>query len=151
MYIAITIILISLLFVCEPLICKNNVYHFSFIGYGGTFKYHDLKILGIPIYWVMLLCGFAATFVISWKKKEKYGLNKIQAIILPVILLLTAYTGAKILYIIECYDAFKKNGLELSGLSLFGAIYLVLLTTPIIALCCKKKTLAMYDFFTLLV
>ena len=52
------------------------------------------------------------------------------------------------MYIIEAYKTFKHTGFQLSGVSLFGAIYLVLLVVPLLALCFRKSIPAMYDFFT---
>lgn len=147
-YFSVLILLFSLLFIHEAFSVRHLSYHFSFVGYGGTFKYHDLKILGVPIYWFMLLSGFAITFVVSWFKKAQYGNSQAQSILLPIIFLVISFSGAKLLYIIENYHLYKSNGLEMSGVSLFGAIYLVLIITPIVALVTRKKILAMYDFFT---
>ena len=148
LYFAIVIATIAILFIYEALSSQHLSYHFSFVGYGGTFKNHDLHILGIPIYWFMLLCGFITTFIVSWFKSAKYEYSKIHALLLPIIFLAISFSGAKLLYIIENYHLFKANGLELSGVSLYGAIYLVLLLTPLAALITRKKILGMYDFFT---
>lgn len=148
LYAAAVIGLIALLFIFEALSSQHLSYHFSFVGYGGTFQYHDLKILGIPVYWFLMLCGFAVTFAESLSKRQKYGMNKPEAILLPVAFLMTAYCGGKLLYIIENYQAFRQTGFELDGMSLFGAVYLVLLLAPLAALITKKKIAALYDYFT---
>ncbi len=147
-YFAVAVLLIVFLFIYEALSSKHLAYHFPFVGYGGTFKNHDLHILGIPIYWFMLLLGFVVTFAVSWFRRTRYGYGKIQAMLLPIVFLVISFSGAKLLYIIENYRLFKMRGLELSGVSLYGAIYLVLMLTPIVALIDRKKILAMYDFFT---
>ncbi len=147
-YFAVVIILIASFFIYEALSSQHLSYHFSFVGYGGTFKYHDLKIIGIPIYWFMMLCGFVITFIVSKFKRSQYHLSTAETIVFPIIFLIIAYIGAKLLYIIEDYKTFKNSGFQLSGVSLFGAIYLVLLIVPLIALITKKSVFAMYDFFT---
>ena len=147
-HLAIIMGIFAAFFVYEAFSSEHLSYHFSFVGYGGTFKNHDLKIVGIPIYWFLLLCGFIITLIVSWNRCEKYHINKIGAIVFPVLFLLIAYAGGKILYIVENYIQFKKSGLELDGMSLYGAIYLVLIAVPLIAICTKKRVLSMYDFFT---
>ena len=95
-----------------------------------------------------MLCGFALTFAESLSKRERYGMSRAAAILLPVAFLATAYCGGKLLYIIENFSDFRRTGLSLDGMSLFGAVYLVLLLAPVAAWITKKKTAALYDYFT---
>ena len=67
-----------------------------------------------------------------------------------MFLLIIAYIGAKILYIIEQSILGNTIKHELSGLSLFGAYYIVLLMTPVIAKLFKEDVWKLYDFFSLL-
>lgn len=147
-YAAVLFGIIACLFVFEALSSKNLAYHFAFVGYGGTFQNHALKIFGIPVYWFLMLCGFALTFAESLSKRERYGMSRAAAILLPVAFLATAYCGGKLLYIIENFSDFRRTGLSLDGMSLFGAVYLVLLLAPVAAWITKKKTAALYDYFT---
>lgn len=148
LYFAAGFFLIALLFIYEALSSQHLSYHFSFVGYGGTFKLHDMKVLGVPIYWFLMLCGFAVTFAESWCKRQKYSMNKAEALLLPLVFLIVAYCGGKLLYIIENYSAFSESGIQLDGMSLYGAIYLVLLLTPLAALVTRKRIAALYDYFT---
>ncbi len=147
-YFALFFGIIALVFAAEGIFCKHLQYDFAFVGYGGTFKYHDLKILGIPIYWFMLLCGFAITFPMSILRCEKYGFIKLKGVVYPVILLVITYIGAKLLYIIEQSIAGQTVKLELSGVSMFGACYAVLLLTPVIAKITKENVWKLYDFYS---
>ena len=140
--------IIAGLFVFEALSSRHLSYHFPFVGYGGTFQYHDLKVLGIPVYWFLMLCGFGVTIAESLSKRQKYGMSRMEAILLPIAFLMTSYCGGKLLYIIENIRSFRQDGLSLDGMSLFGAVYLVLLLAPLAALVTKKKTAALYDYFT---
>lgn len=116
--------LLCLLFTVEALTCKHLDYVFDFVGYGGTFKNHDLCILGIPAYWFMMLSGLAVCIYSSFAARSKYGFNKFEAILFPVIFLLISLLGGKLLYIIENFSSVSKNGISLDGLSLYGAIFL---------------------------
>ena len=147
-YFSISVFLVALFFSYEAVSSQHLSYHFSFVGYGGTFKYHDLKIFGIPIYWFMLICGFIITFFVSWNRRKEYQLSNTASIICPILFIVTAYIGAKLLFVLENYEAYRNQGLELDGVSLFGAIFIILLTIPLYSLLAGKSILAMYDYFT---
>lgn len=68
---------------------------------------------GIVILWLMVL------------RCRQYRLTPEKAVILGLILLLCAVLGAKLLFILE-------NRGDTSGMSLFGAVYLVLIVMPLI-------------------
>lgn len=147
-YVAFIVLVVAVFFICEGLTSKSLSYNYSFVGYGGTFKNHDLKILGIPIYWFMLLTGFVITIVMSIFRRNYYKISKAKAIVLPVIFLLIGIIGGKVMYLLENFSYVKINEIKLDGMSLYGAIYLIFLIIPVIAKCSKIKIRILYDYFT---
>lgn len=136
----------ALLFVLEALLSKSLSYHFSFVGYGGTFKNNDITVLGIPMYWFLMISGLLISVFFSLKSGVKYNLSRSKSILLPIIFLFLSFLGGKLLYIAENFKYIKE--FSFSGLSLFGAIFLILLATPIIAVIFKTEVLMMYDYLT---
>ena len=76
-------------------------------------------------YNVLLGLGGIAVIILMIMRRSQYRLAIWQAGVLGLSLLLCAVAGAKLLYIIE-------SGGETAGMSLFGAVYLVLLCMPLI-------------------
>ena len=124
-YLAVPVFLCCLIFVIEALTGEKLQYTFDFVGYGGTFRYHDLKILGLPAYWFMMLLGLVVSIMVSVRQRRYSGLQKWEAWVLPVAFLAVCFLGGKLLYVLENWDAVAANGINFSGLSLFGAIYMV--------------------------
>ena len=147
-YFAAAVAVIALLFIYEALASRHLSYDFPFVGYGGTFKFNDLKIIGIPVYWLLMICGFAVSLIVSLFRSKKYLLDKKKAVASPVLFLVISFIGAKLLYLIENSAKQGALKLELSGLSLFGAIFLITAAVPLIALIYKKRVWEMYDYFT---
>ena len=59
-----------------------------------------------------------------WRRKH-YGLSVFSAVCFPLLLLICGVSGAKLLYFIESGFA------SFSGMSFFGAVYLVMLAMPL--------------------
>ena len=57
LYPAALVLLTSLIFVIEALGSEHQEYVMGFVGHGGTFRYHDLRILGIPAYFALMAAG----------------------------------------------------------------------------------------------
>ena len=148
LFFAIIIAAFALFFVFEALSSQHLTYHFSFVGYGGTLKNHNISILGIPMYWFLMLIGLLVTIILSLKSKKFYNIHTAKAVVLPIIFIVISYIGAKILYLLENFASTRKFSLEIDGLSLYGAIFFVLIFTPLISLVFKIKTRALYDYFT---
>ena len=145
-YFAGFVFLAILLFIYEAFYTTNLHYDFSFVGYGGTFQYHDLKVFGIPVYWFMLLCGLGITFYTSIKRHSYFDISKVKAVILPIVYLVISFIGAKILYILENIKTI--NHIELNGMSMFGALYFTALSMPLLSLIFKIQVWELYDFVT---
>lgn len=67
-------------------------------------------------------------FVLTLLRRRIYGLSVFSAACFPLTLLLCGITGTKLLYYIE------SGFTSFSGMSFFGAVYLVMLLMPIIGL-----------------
>lgn len=84
-----------------------------------------LSWLYINSYNVLLALGGVSVIVLMILRRSMYQLAVWKAAILGLSLLLCAVAGAKLLYIIE-------SGGDTDGMSLFGAVYLVLLCMPVV-------------------
>lgn len=142
LYFAFIYAMVSAIFIIEAFTSKSLNYNFDFVTYGGTFAYVDLKILGLPAYWFLMLLGFAINFAVVYSRKEKYGFSTVKAIILPPAFLIVSFIGGKILYLIEHPTTGKA---ELGGLSLFGAIILVPIVATIVSLAFKTDVALLLD------
>lgn len=137
-YFAIFVGIICLFFMFEGIFCKNGEYHFDFVSAGGTFAYNDLKILFIPAYWFLMFFGFGISVINSFKKRKLYNFNIAEAIIIPTVFLVTSFLGAKLLFALERLVSAPGEGIDFSGMSLFGAIYLVPIVICIVCLFTKR-------------
>ena len=90
-------------------------------------------------YYFFLAVGAVAMLVLMLVRKHRYGLSGIQATIYTLLLLVTGIAGAKLLYFFEC----GMN--SFSGMSFFGAVYLVLLAMPLIGMMFKLKPMESLD------
>ena len=113
----------ALLFLCDVLTSVHLNYFFDFVGYGGTFAYHEI---GRSLYWGLMLFGFATTLLLGWFRRKAYGLPGWAAVVIPVAFFLLAFAGGKLLYLLENLNTALTHGIGLDGMSLFGAIFLVL-------------------------
>ncbi len=148
LYLAVLLFLISIFFIYEAVTTENLAYDFEFIGYGGTYKYHDIKLLGIPAYWFMMILGLIISIVVSFNQRKRYDIGKTKAIIIPLVFLLVSFLGGKLLYVLENLSSVTQNGIRLSGMSLFGAIFMVPLVITIVSGFKKEKIAQMLDYCT---
>ena len=147
-YFAGFVFLAIVLFTYEALSAHELNYDFSFIGFGGTFRYHDLKILFIPAYWFMMLLGLGINLFVSLKQRRRYGYSAAKSLVIPVLFLLVAFIGGKLMYVIENFNTVKETGLQLNGMSLFGAIFLFPIVTFAVCKLSKLNFAEMLDYCT---
>ncbi len=147
-YFAAIAALLSLVFVIEALASRHLSYILPFVGYGGTFKPHDLKIFGLPAYPWLIALGFVLCVIISLQKRKMYALKLSEALIYPAVFLLGSLVGGKVLYIIENFEIIKTNGMTVGGLSLFGAIFAVPMFFLLLSVIFKRKYSEISDFCT---
>ena len=147
-YFAGFVFLAIILFTYEALSAQKLHYDFSFIGFGGTFKYHDLKILFIPAYWFMMLLGLGINLFISIKQRKRYEYGVVKSLVIPILFLVIAFIGGKIMYIIENFQSVKEHGIELNGMSMFGAVFLFPIITLIVCKIFKLNYCEILDYCT---
>ena len=124
---------------------KQMSYSFDFVGWGGTFRHHNVKVLGLSLYQLMILAGVIISIGISLAKRAKTKRTVVGAVLLPLVIFAVCFVGAKLLYIAENYEAFRRNGLKFDGLSLFGAIFITPLFAFLVSFFRKDKTARLLD------
>ena len=153
LYLALFFGAVSLFFLSEAFGGEHLKYSFDFVGYGGTFKYNNLEILGISLYFWTIIIGFALCVFISVTKRKKNQMSLPVAILFPVVVLVICLIGGKLLFIVENFDSLAKNGLGIDGFSLFGSIFLSVFAAFIIGGFRKKRVAWLLDntiFFELI-
>lgn len=123
LYFAIVYAITASVFIIEAVTAQSLRYTFDFVGYGGTFAYHDLKILGLPAYWFLMIFGYLVNIWLLYNKRKSIKMNRAEALLIPTGFLFVSFLGGKLLYILE--NPSTSSTLEMNGLSLFGAIFIV--------------------------
>ena len=132
-------------FLAEAYNTKHLQYSFGFVGIGGTFRYHNAKLLGLSLYQILILATVAISIGFSIARRRIAKRSLVGAILFPLVIFAVCFVGAKLLYMVECYDLFRKNGLTFDGLSLFGAIFITPLFAFLVSLFRKDKTARLLD------
>ena len=97
------------------------------------------RFFAVHGYNFFLAVGAVAMLVLMILRRSRYSLSVAQASIYTLLLLVTGIAGAKLLY-------FFESGLEsFSGMSFFGAVYLVLLAMPLVGLIFRMKPMDSLD------
>ena len=97
------------------------------------------RFLSLYGYYAFMAVSTVSMLVLVIARRNRYKLSVIQAILFTLILFVTGVTGAKILAIIQ-------NGMtSFSGMSFFGAVYLVPLVMPFAGTLFKLKPLESLD------
>ncbi|MCC8163617.1 MAG: prolipoprotein diacylglyceryl transferase [Lachnospiraceae bacterium] len=87
--------------------------------------FHINEEIEISTYWLMFAVGVVAMCALACGSRKRYGVKIWQAVIYTLLLAVCGLAGTKILYILENWQDFLKNGFTLGGLSFFGAVYLI--------------------------
>lgn len=90
-------------------------------------------------YRVFIAISTASMLILMLARRHRYRLSTVQAIIYTLILFITGCAGAKLLGIIQ--SGMSSN----SGMSFYGAVYLVLLIMPIVGMMFKLKPMESLD------
>lgn len=118
-----------------------------FVGYGGRYQKQNVDILGLSHSWFMMLIGAIITVVVAICRREKYGVSPCVMIAIAILLPIQALLGCKLMYGIErVIGKGSFSEFNMSGLSLFGGVYLTLLFVPLIAHIFKMKSIQLFDF-----
>lgn len=92
-----------------------------------------IRFLTIHGYHFFMAIGAVTILVLMLWRHRQYALSRMQAILYGGLILLTGILGAKLLFFFEC-------GMKsFSGMSFWGAIFLVLLVMPLFGLFFKLK------------
>ncbi len=145
---AIIFFVLTLVFTMEALFTKHLNYTLPFVGYGGTFKFHNFLFCGLSLYIYAYIVGVIGMILMCIYRKDKYNISYIISIITAVLLALFGCLGAKVLYIIENYDYVANNGISFGGMSFFGTVLLMPIVISILGLCFKKKPCEFLDYCT---
>ena len=127
-------ILLSLLTFCaaaffwnEAVTSVNLGYHYAFIGWGGVFKYHTIELFSkrISLYWLMHLAGLLLMCILNTARRRNADLSILQAVLCAILSALSGFLGAKTLYVLENLSDVAQNGLHFTGVSFFGALFII--------------------------
>lgn len=127
-WLAAAVFLFALLLIGDVLTAVSMSYTFDFVGYGGTFAYPKI---GHILYWGLMLLGFAFTLLLAWLRRKEYGLPCWAAAVIPIAFFILAFAGGKLLYFLENLHTVLSYGMGLDGISLFGAIFVILIGAAI--------------------
>lgn len=98
-----------------------------------------VRFFAVHGYNFFLAVGAVAMLVLMLMRRHQYALSITHASVYTLLLLMTGIAGAKLLF-------FFESGMEsFSGMSFFGAVYLVLLAMPLIGLVFRMKPAASLD------
>lgn len=146
---ALPIAVLCVVMIAEALHSDGTSYVLPFVDYGGTFKFHDITVLGLSLYKFLMLVGLAVAVFVSLKKRSQYGYKAWSAALVTVLYFLQAYLGAKILFGVEkVISAGSFSAWSMNGQSLFGTLYLSMPVVPLLALLFRKKIADTFDFIT---
>lgn len=90
-------------------------------------------------YYVFLSLGAASMMVLMLLRRQRYALSVLQASLYTILLLLCGITGTKLLFFIE--SGFRS----FSGMSFFGAVFLVMLLMPVVGLYFRLRPMESLD------
>lgn len=98
-----------------------------------------IRFLALHGYNFFLSVGAVGMLVLMLLRRHRYSLSIAQAVLYTLILLIIGIAGAKLLF-------FFESGLKsFSGMSFYGAVYLVLLAMPLIGFAFKLKPVDSLD------
>lgn|GEM_PF-5768699 len=138
---AILVLGFTVLMIVQTLVVENPL---PFVGYGGRYAVQRASILGISHSWFMMLLGALITVLLAVVRRKQYGVRFALLLAIAIILPVQAVLGSKLLYGIE--RVIGQGDFNMSGLSLFGGVYLTLLFVPLVARIFKIKAAQLFDF-----
>lgn len=150
LYFILIYLILTFLFVFEAIITPHLNYALDFVDYGGTFRYQSFLIGSqtISLYWLAHFIGIICMILMCVYRAKKYLINNFLAILTAIFLAVFGYIGAKLLYIIENWNYFLKNGVSINGVSFFGTVFFIPIIIPIIGRIFKKDPKEYLDYCT---
>ena len=147
---AIVYLALTLLFFLSAALSDSLKYPFYFINYGGTFRWHHFSLgsLSVSLYWLMHGVGLLGMILLCVRRAPAASLGVWQAVSIAVLLAVSGYVGAKLLYIVENWQKVLQTGLELSGVSFFGTVFFMPLALWLMAHLYRRDVPAFMDYCT---
>lgn len=139
---------LSIVMIKEGIKLETTGETLPFVTYGGTFKYNDISIFGISLYWCLLIIGFVCAMLMAAWKCKLYNYSVKESLTITVFFaIFDVVFGPKIFFGIENALTYGDwSQLSFEGMSLFGALYFSLFMVPATAKIFKKDVLDMFDF-----
>ena len=143
----IPVAVVSIVMIAGALHSDGSSYALPFIAYGGVFRYNNIHLFGVSLHTLLMFAGLAVAILASLGKKKQYGYRPAGAVLLTVLFFAQAYLGAKLLYGTEnVLSAGDPGAWSMSGVSLFGTLYLSMAAVPLLALLFRKRVGDTFDF-----
>lgn len=101
----------------------------------------SVSILTYPL---MIGIGALGMLVCTWKRRDRFQLNRVQCVLFTLLLTLCGIAGARLLFILENLDNWKK-AIAGNGVSFFGSVYLIPLVMPLIGCIFQLKAPCTHD------
>lgn len=149
---AVIALIITCMIVGDTLLSDHLSYILPFVSYGGTFKWAYLKMgsVKISLYWSTYVVGISFMIRICIVRRNCCNLNKTQAVLTAIMLVIAGFVGAKLLFVIENYKYIIENHINLGmgGISYFGTVFFIPVIIPVISKILKVDKWEYLDYCT---
>lgn len=92
-------------------------------------------------YWTVFCVGVIGMLIMNCIRGRRYGWKAYKSLLFTIGVIFVSFLGAKLLYYIENPAVLMQNGIRVSGVSFFGAVFLV----PVVMYGVCKVTKHSYD------
>lgn len=138
---------VSAFFMQQAMAWGQGGYVAPFVDYGGVLRLPDVRILGLSLYYVLMIFGLLVTIGISVLRGKRFGFGIVAAILIPVGCVAEGLLGAKLLFGLErVLTSGDLSAFSMSGQSLFGSVFLTFALVPVTAKLMKKDSGRLFDF-----
>lgn len=146
-YLAVIVACVTIGIILSDIKAAKSANFFELIEAGNNIKESSPAILGIDVYWILMIIGLIITIIVAYLRREIYGINSLASFMIAVVFFLQAFLGAKLLCGIEMVITDRSfDSFDMSGQSLYGTIFISFLFIPILSKILKMDTWALYDY-----
>ena len=98
------------------------------------YPYVYIGQLRISLYYSAMILGYILMVAVMLlkKRRERYGLTRLGAMLFATMELVFGVVGCKLLFILENISWTQINGITLGGFSFYGAVFLIPVAMPLI-------------------
>ena len=122
-----------------------------FVGYGGTFRYGDVRVLGMSLYTAMQVLGVISGLTVAVLLRERFSMSLTKLLITAVIFYAQAVGGFKLLFAIQtCMRSGDFSHWDFNGASVYGAFFSTILLTPLIGRIVRVRIKDAYELIAVL-